>query len=383
MKSESVYPLPLSTEPPKHATGKRFAFLNAATKEMGTKYISYRPAKIYMGKKWFVYYSFRHAGKFHRFKVYEDINRVPLEERGKYAKALRDAVNYHLEKGFDPFEEELKVVVKNWTLNQGLSYWKQNLWSRGLRDRSKALYGSVLKFLYKYLGPVLNEDINKISKQNVQSAFRKAQTERKWTNSTYNNYITFTRTIFNFLKDESILLENPAKIKPLPEVFKRHKYFSDDIFEKIKKAADPELLRFMMFLYHTGTRPAEAIQLKYENIYIDRKLLFVPASISKNRKDGQVPIGDYVLENYKGTGIIFDVPDRHFTRMFAKLKKNLKLNKDHTLYAVKHTAAIKMAKNKVPPYAMMQFFRHTDLNTTMSYLRGLGLELSWDASKGL
>lgn len=383
MKNQSVYPIPLDTEPPNNLIIKRFKFLPDNGDKMQTAYISYRPAKIYRGKKWFVYYAYRHKGKFHRFKVYEDINRVPLDEREAYAKILRDAVNEHLKKGFDPFEEEIKVVVRNWTLVQGLNYWKQNLGNRGLRERSIKLYGTALDFLYKYLAPIMNEDINKITKANIQAAFRKAQTERKWTNSTYNNYITFTRTIFNFLVHEEILTENPCKVKALPENFKRHKYFTEEVFNKIKEKADPSLLRFMMFLYHTGTRPNEAMQLKYENIVRDRKLLFVPASISKNRKDGQVPIGDYVLENYKGEGLIFNAPDRHFSRMFSKLKKKLKLDKDSTLYATKHTAAITMARNGVPLYAMMQFFRHSNLQTTQSYLRDLGVELSWDASKGL
>lgn len=386
MKPEYVYPLPSLSTPLQLNTSKGFSFFDKISNVKGTKYITYRPAKIYQGKKWFVEYYFRdpETQKFERFKVYENLNRIKdPKEKLEFANQLKDAVNYHLEHGFDPFQEEMKIAVRNWTLVQGLNYFKQNLGNRGLRARSIKLYGSVLKALYKYLAPVLNEDIKKITKHHIQSAFRRGQNEKKWTNSTFNNYITFTRVIFNFLISEEVLTENPCKVKHLPENFKRHKYFSDEVFNKIKEKAEPELLRFMMFLYHTGTRPNEAVQLKYENIVRDRKLLFVPASISKNRKDGQVPIGDYILENYKGTGLIFNVPDRHFTRMFSKLKNKLKLDKDSTLYATKHTAAITMAKNKVPMFSMMQFFRHSNLATTESYLRGLGLDLSWVASDAL
>lgn len=386
MKSEYVYPLPLENTALKLNTSKGFSFFSKISNVKGTKYITYRPAKIYQGKKWFVEYYFRdpETQKFERFKVYENLNRIKdPKEKLKFAEQLRDAVNYHLENGFDPFQQEMTVAVRNWTLVQGLNYFKQNLGNRGLRERSIKLYGSVLKALYKYLGPVLNEDIKKITRNHIQSAFRKGQNEKKWTNSTYNNYITFTRTIFNFLKDEGLVDENPAKIKHLPETFKRHKYFSPELFEKIKTNADPELLRFMMFLYHTGLRPSEAMQMKYENINREKKTLFVPAAISKNRKDASVPIGEYILENYQGTGKIFHDYDRHYTKKFAKLKKQLKLDRDTTLYGVKHTAAITMAKNGVAPYAMMQFFRHSNLNTTMSYLRGLDLDLSWIAADAL
>lgn len=317
-------------------------------------------------------------------KVYEDINRVPLEEREAYAKKLRDAVNYHLEKGFDPFEEELKVEVRNWTLVQGLNYYKQNLVNRGIRKRTQALYGSVLKCLYKYLAPVLNEDITKITKAHILSAFRRGQAERKWTNATYNNYITFTRTIFNFLINEEILKENPCKIKFLPESFKRNKPFPTEIFEKIRNESTPDFLRFIMFLYHTATRPSEAIQLKYDNILRDRKLLYIPLAIAKNRKDGLVPLTNYVLENYKGEGLIFNDVDRHYSRQFSKIKKKLKLDSAYTMYSIKPTRALHLVNDGVDIYTIMQLFRHSNPMTTMAYLRDIGANINREAvEKGI
>lgn len=386
-----VYPVPLDTTEPKHATRQRFRFLETCGDTSQTmKYFHYRPARIYRGEvKWHVEYAYRNPNPPHdfiRFKVYENINRIKdLKDKEAFAKKLKDAVNYHLEKGFNPFEEEMKIEVRNWTLVQGLNYWKQNLGNRGLRERSIKLYGSVLKFLYAYMAPVLNEDINKITKAHIQSAFRKAQTERSWTNSTFNNYATFTRIIFNYLKNEEIVSENPVKIKHLKENHKRHKYFSKEVFDKISKAAEPELLDFIMFLYHTATRPNEAMQLYDSDFLLDRKLLHIKSNVSKVGRERFIPMTDYIIKNYSGRkGKIFDFDKRHFSRRFSKLKRTLKISLDHTMYSIRHTRAIHLAEDGVSIYVIAQLFGHSNPMITMAYLREIGANINLEAvEKGI
>lgn len=384
MKNAENHSSPSQQQYTKLAPVAGFKFLKDFGGKKGgmKKYVNYRPATICRGKKWYVIYSYYHEGKFHRFKVYENINRIPLNEREAFAKDLQDAVNFHLEKGFDPFEEELKVIVKNWTVVQGLNFFKQNLPNRGLRKRTQQTYGSVLKFLYKYLP--LNEPIKELSKIQVNAVFRKAYLEKKWSNVTFNNYITLTKAIWNYLIEEEVTDSNPIKVKPLPENITKHKYFSDEIFKEIKKKAPEDLLRFIMFLYHTGTRPNEARQLKYENILRERKLLFIPAGISKNKKDDYVPLSDYVLKNYHGSGLIFHEAINYYGRKFNELKKELKLQSDYTLYSIKSTRAIHLANDGADPYSIMQLFRHSGLHITMSYLRDLNVNINREAvEKGI
>lgn len=367
------------TEP---ATKAGFSFMNTYGDKTGT--FDYKPAAIYRGKKWFVYYSFRHpdTGKFRRFRVYEDLNRLEGKEKNKFALLLQKAINHGLKSGYNPFEgSPLKIIVKNWSLIQGLNYFKQNLYTRGLRKRSQQSYESVLKFLYEFLAPVLRNPINEITKQQIGFAFKTAYEKRGWSNTTFNNYVTLTRAIFNYLIEEDIASNNPAKIKPLPESIRKHKYFSDEVFARIKKHSPPDLLRFIMFLYHTGTRPNEARQLKYENILRDRKLLFIPAAISKNKKDDYIPLSNYVLENYRGTGLIFPVSVNFYGQKFNKLKKKLKLPAEYTLYSIKHSRALHLAQDNADPYEIMQLFRHSGLHITMAYLRDLGVNIGRQAAE--
>lgn len=363
-----------------------FRFLKTyGDKSRTMKYVDYKPAEIYRGKKWFVFYSFRNpeTGRFQRFKVYEDLNRIKGEEREEFARQLKKAINFGLSTGFNPFDLiPLKIAVKNWTVVQGLNFFKQNLPNRGLRKRTEQTYGSVLKFLYAYLP--LQEPIKELSKIIVNSVFRKAYIDKSWSNVTFNNYITLTKAIWNYLIEEEVTDNNPIKVKPLPENITKHKYFSDEIFKEIKKKAPQDLLRFIMFLYHTGTRPNEARQLKYENILRERKLLFIPASISKNKKDDYVPLSDYVLKNYQGVGLIFNEAINYYGRKFNEVKTELELDSDFTLYGFKHTRAIHLMQDNADPYTIMQLFRHSGLHITMSYLRDLNVNINREAvEKGI
>lgn len=378
-------PSQLETTEPVPRAG--FAFLLSYGDKMGNrrKYIIYKPAKVHRAAKSFFYFSYKNPGtnKFVRYRVYGQINRIKdPKDLNEYIKNSLDALNQWLDDGGNPFEQKPVIVVKNWTVVQGLNFFKQNLPNRGLRKRTQQTYGSVLTFLYAYLP--MNEPIKELSKIQVNATFRKAYLDKKWSNVTFNNYITLTKAIWNYLIEEEITDNNPVKVKPLPENITKHKYFSDEVFKKIKEKSPADLLRFIMFLYHTGTRPNEARQLKYEHILRDRKLLFIPASISKNKKDDYVPLSEYILKNYKGEGFIFHEAINYYGRKFNELKTELKLSKDHTLYSIKHSRALHLANDGADPYSIMQLFRHSGLHITMAYLRDLNVNINREAvEKGI
>jgi site-specific recombinase XerD len=373
----------------KPATSAGFRFLDNSGDMKGTKkHIDYKPAQLHdSGEKWFVWFSFRDpsSGQFKRFRVYEGINSIKkLSDKREFASLLVTAVNNKLDRGYSPYQPKEGAVIKSNSLIQGLNYFKQNLIGRGLRKRTIQSYESVLRAMYEGLSGVLLNDINSISKQQIGSFLRNTASKNQWSNATYNNNLTFLRAIFNYLVDQEIMESNPAsKVKPLPQSTHRHKYFDEVTFDRIKKSAPPDLLRFLMFLYHTGTRPNEARQLEYKHILRDRGLLFIPSTISKNKKDDYIPLHDYIKTHFYGTGKIFGTSVNYYSQKFNKLKKELELSSEYTLYSIKHTAAIAMARANVPPYDMMNFFRHSGLEITMAYLRDLGTTVSRGAVDAL
>lgn len=369
----------------KPATGKGFSFIKMyGDKNRTHKYIDYKPAKIYdKGVKWFVWFSFRNpeTKKFERFKVYEGINTIPdLEEKKEFAKDLQTAVNIYLKEGNSPFDEEKFEVIKTWTVNQSLAYFKQKIPDMGIRPKTIQSYESFIQMFQDELR--LNTNIESLTKQHCQTLLTNLKTKRNWSNTTYNNGLTFGRLLFSYLIQHGITKENPFKqIKPLPENKTKNQPFSDETFELIKKKASPTLLRFLMFLYHTGCRPNEARQLKYEHILRDRKLLFIPGKLSKGKKDGFVPISDSFLQMFPPSeGFIFGTGRNHFSHKFKLLADKLGLNKNQTLYSIKATRAVHLARDGASPYSIQQLFRHSSLDMTQIYLRDLGIMVNTEAA---
>lgn len=342
---------------------------------------NYRPAKLSSPDKgkWFCYFFYRNpqTGKFDRFKVYEGINRVKgRTERLEYAKDLIWAINEHLKLGYNPFEKPtLTISVKNWTLYQALNYFKQKLPERNMRKKSAQTYTSALTLLYE----LPNMPVRDLTKDACKTFLHKMADKKGWANRTYNNHLNFARIIFTFLEEAEIIEKNPFKlIKKLPKNTKRHKAPDQKTFDLIMREADDELREYMAFMYNTGTRPKEASQIiGNEHVLADREepVLFIPASISKNKMDDYVAITKEFGEKYSRKGKLFK-SERYYQEKFTELRRRLKLNENITMYStVRHGKAIHLVKDKVEPFAIMKFFRHKSIDTTMIYLRSLGLDV--------
>jgi integrase len=378
---------PSPQKPSQEATSHKFRFSQKHGDTMGDIRKKYKKARLNStSTKWFVYYYFRNpeTNKFKRFRVYEDLNRLKDPgEKLAYAKQLISDVNYALEKiKYNPFEEKPKPVlsVKNWTVYQGLNYFKQKLEDRGLRPKTVVTYTTALRLLEA----LPNIPINDLDENTCENLLQSLAKKRSWSNSTFNNTLTNFRIIFGWMRKKKITNNNPfTDITPLKEHVTRHKAFDDETFQLVKKNAPPDLLRFMMFVYHTATRENEARQLRYDHILRDRKdpVLFVPSSISKNNKDFYIPVSEDFVKEFQGEGLIFGTKPDHFGKKFTLLKRKLGLDKNHTLYATKHTRAIHLAEAGVSIYAIMQFFRHSSPDMTMIYLRSLGLSIGREAAQ--
>ncbi|MBA4167455.1 MAG: tyrosine-type recombinase/integrase [Chitinophagaceae bacterium] len=366
-------------------------------------YVTYRPARLVKtATRWYVEYWYRvpeglmeKHGEWKRFRVFEDINRHKSEE---YADLLHKAVNRSLLNGYNPFENEKRfvapdVVVADVSLNTALAQFIAHCTEKGLRKKSIQSYGVIVNFLKAYFltGNKVYRPLAEFTKEDMKRFIFDLKKQKNWQNYTTNNYIQFTKTIFNWFVKEEYILKNPVQsIDQLPVNITKHKYYSDAVAEKIKATIlkmDTELYEFIEFIYYTGTRPkSEARLLQVENILFDRKLLFIPAHISKNKTDDYISMGDDLIKllatrkDQPADNYIFGGAKPRSQNYFASLYKPFKdkfaLGADYTLYSWKHTRAIHLAQAGADPYQIMKLFRHSSLEITMKYLRDLGLGIS-------
>jgi hypothetical protein len=166
-----------------------FRFLSYYGDMKGTKIenVHYRRAKLMdKGSKWFVYYSYLGPdGRFKRYKVYEDINRIEdLGYRREYGNTLIAAVNHWLTAGHSPYDQTM--TKDRVTFIQALNEFKTKLYGRGLRKRTVQSYESVLRSIYEGMKPHLLTDVRKISKANISSYLKETANKNQWSNATYN-----------------------------------------------------------------------------------------------------------------------------------------------------------------------------------------------------
>lgn len=364
---------------------------NGDRKGTQMSYVHYKPAELKnTGSKFFIQYSIRHpsTGKWVRIKRYGigenmGLNRIKnLHERIKVGGELAEAFNIALSHGYNPFQK--KEGPKSWTMFQALNLWKINTENKADRKATVYAYTSMVNTYLKKFQKV-HYDLLEITRADLETFLANLKKSANLTGTTYNSYLRNTKVFFNYCVVNNMLSKSPAQgMKPVKAVVQRHKYFTDEEFQKIKEKATPQLFDFMEFLYFTALRPKEARYIKYKDVQGDR--LFVSGSFSKNKKDEFIPLSvDYAKklqgepEHYIFGGRKMKGPN-FYGRLFSDLKKHLKLDEDHTLYGVKHTRANHLVRDKVDPYSISKLFRHSSLEITMKYIRELGLELNREAA---
>lgn len=353
------------------------------------KHINYHPARLSKGKKWYVSFQYRNpkTGKFEKFRVTKGINRIHDEkEKEEFARDLIDGVNRFLKRGGNPFKKSIETIAaqpKQWTLGQGLNYFKQKLPDRKLRARTVKAYSLTVKMLAKALTPYLNNDITTITRRHIEAAL----SNNEWANTTYNNNLTNIKLIFNWLIEREVLEKNPAKkIKALSRLVTTHKSFTAEMWGEAIKKAPPDLADFIMFLYHSGMRPAEATRLTSEHLDFHKRLIEISGDIAKNKKSRFNPMSDYIFEKYRNhKGILFIRHNSYYEKLFRQLRPEIGASKKHTMYSLcRHSRALHLAADGVSIYNIMQFLGHSSPEITMKYLRDIGATINREAAeKGL
>jgi integrase len=378
-----------------------------SAKEVPGKYTTYRPPRLVQakGRKYIEYYyrvpeplMRKYNKQWMRFRVFENLNVIKTDE---YAAALLKAVEKKLSEGHSPFETELAEIenpsAASWSLNYGLDQYLDYCKEKNLRKKSIQTYGIMINLLKDYFikGNELYKPVTEFTKQDIAGFLKAARKKHGWANMTYNKYLTSLGTIFNWFVREEVIDRSPVKFEVLPVNNTRHRYYDTKTATAIKKLMiekDPWMHKFCEFIYYTGIRPkSEARFLQVKHILFDRKLLFVPANISKNKKDDYVPMCDELIELLQGivrgkpdSYFIFgrhgceekNVSQNYFASRYKPYKDKLNLDNDFSLYGWKHSRAIDMANAGATPYDIMKLFRHSSLDMTQKYLRDLGCNIS-------
>ena len=204
-----------------------------------------------------------------------------------------------------------------------------------------------------------------------------------WAPVTINRMREMVSSLFTFAIDRDYLNKNPikgTKSIPVPEK-EAPEFFTKPELDKIWSLVDPFWKPFLRFIYHTGLRKGELINLTWEKVDLDAdvptiKIISIDEWKTKTKRSRTIPINNnaltiikhqrgihpkYVFISKKGEKI-------HPNRPYIAIKKALnELNLTGHVHKLRHTHASQLVMEGKSIFEVQKLLGHTKIETTQIY----------------
>ena len=347
--------------------------------------------RLHEGKEWYIDFKAfdPESGELRRKKYY-----VPKQgkktERRAMAAVMVERLTQKLREGWTPYgiignisgTNKISDMLNKYLAHIKLQHRKKTIQSYSsrvnvLREYMKTLLAPP-KYCYQYTRTFVVNFLDWIIEERGGNA------------RTRNNYLQWCGVFGEFLIDRECINENPAAtIKKLKEGEKIRQPLSGKQLAQLNKylmKKDRYFLLACMMEYYTFVRPNELRHVRIRDISVMEQTVFIPAEVSKNRKDGKAALNADILQlmielkvlEKPGDWYLFGPdllpspeqanPDI-FNRSFLKVRKALKFPSDIKFYSLKDSGIRDLSEKEGVVTARDQA-RHSDIATTNRYLQG-------------
>lgn len=386
----------------------------------------YRPARIVPGtlditKRWHVVFYAWDIGKerLERKRVLQDELMAfdTLEKRQAAAEGIVEEINYFLKHDWhlfsSPAPKAMEVDFKSHSIIDALNYalnYKGEI--EGVKEVSLAKYREVVSTVKDFLAfKKLPADyaLRNLNGAFVNQYFAYIKTDRGNSNKTYNDKKAVLNALANVLIGQNPRLFdgiNPfSKVKLLKTESRKHAAFTDDQLRRLIDLAEKkgwrQIALFIRYMYYSLARGKELAALKVGHNDLPRRRILFPSESAKTGIEDYVGINDRLAEIIAESGILkfpqdyfvfsnapsfhgpgpVKVGKNYFYKRISELIEELgfyKVNENHTPYSIKHTGAIALYLATRNIKLVQQQCRHKNLETTIKYLRDLGVFTDFD-----
>lgn len=355
------------------------------------KFLEYRPAHIVAGKQnYYIAYSVINpeTGKLTVKRV--KLNYIKEKRlRKQYAEELIKQINANLAAGFNPFFSDStdKLILLSDAIAQFMRKIRADLDKKLIKEATFDDYNSQLKRFAAWLDSDLF--LYKIHKTQISAFLDYLYIDKKLTAYTRNHYLQTLRTFFSWCVSKELVKENPAKeIANERNAPKRRAPIPDDVLKKIFGflSQDQKYRYYYLacqLLYSCFIRPSEICGLKIGNINFANQTIFIPAAISKNKKDQTVTMPQNVAEmlldlkiyNFPNSFFIVGrglVPSdcatsaAHLREIWGNIRKKLKFSNAYQFYSLKDSGITRMI-NLLDVRQVRDQARHSSISITDAY----------------
>ena len=255
-------------------------------------------------------------------------------------------------------------------------YWKH------VELRKRSAHSDMSLFRVRLDAAFGDVRINQITKSKIQSFHNDIKAEGLAA-ATCNHYVKLLKHSLNLAIDWN-LLEGPNPAARVPLFFednKKEDYLSDDQLEYfmqvLRTHPNRGICQLALALISTGCRLNELLSAKWTDVQMEKGIILIRATNSKNKKARVVPINSTMLQvlteldtqgkyEYlfinKKTGKQFV----NVAKSWQTLRKAAGL--DHlTLHQLRHNFASFLVNSGRPIYEVKQLLGHADIKTTERY----------------
>lgn len=340
---------------------------------------------------WYVYFYFNKKQK--RYKL--GINRIKNErEREKEARVLISVLKEKLSKGWSPFSSI--PVTEKILFTEALKF---ALSKKRLSKKSYSMYSGTVNFITEATEYLMIDylRVDEVKRAHVKQIMEKAKESRDWSNNAYNKHLNHLKSLFTELLEWDFIEHNPCHgIKSLKVNESTRNNPATPQQRKLIKTylqnQDPNFLRFVEMIFHTGIRPKELLLIQIKHIDFVNKVIIIPPEISKTEYSRIVPFNVDWIEKHpeeyylfgsfreRGKGNIGKFED--FICAPTPIKRDTatkrwnKLVKKHlgievTLYSNKHAGADAKIKAGVSLDALRHLYGHRNKRMTEVYAKAV------------
>lgn len=359
--------------------------------------LSFTYPKLYTGACWYVgFYAFDPALNQMRRKRIKINNVGSVSQMKKFAAQLCARLSARLEKGWNPWIESNPDKTYRYFTDALDHYrnWITKMLNDGLlRKSTHHDYTCFARIMQRW-----NEQ-NRIPITYIYQFDREFCTDfldyvyidRKNTPRTRNNYLIFLKSFSTFLVQHSYLKSKPtegiqsfskSKLKkertiiPERDIARLHDWL---------EANNRPFLLVCYFLHYMLIRPKEIALLKLSNINVHKQTIFIPDTVSKNRKSAVVTMPAKIIHLMIDLGY-FDCP--HDWYIFSKgfhpgkewtdekryrdywshhIRPALRFPKEYKFYSLKDTGITSMLRSGCDALSVKEQARHSSLLMTDIY----------------
>jgi len=234
--------------------------------------------------------------------------------------------------------------------------------------------------------PEASNDISLVESQHIKECvdyIADGKCEQEWAPVTINRMIELISSVFIYSMKRQYRQDNPTidvRKLPVPQN-DTPEFFSYEELNDIWGVVDPYWLPFLRFLYYTGIRKGELINLTWDKINLDRD----PATIrivsssewkTKTGKSRMVPLNElavkilkekqgkqskYIFTSRKGNKVHPNTPYNVLTRAL----ETLGLQGD--VHKLRHTFASHLVMKGANIFEVKELLGHSKIETTMIY----------------